>query len=260
MKLLSSFLLLASATAQLTTYRLLRTSTDRDLRKGKDEQSNDAAEVAVESLPEDEVFGRFDLLLTSVSMSVPTSSPVEASDMPSPEPTPYPTTFTDAPTPSTPAPVVVTASPTLSKAGKENKKELLAYSWDLPAEYIGIIELYEGRPKKGRRGEDDESREHMELIDIIELGAGTSGTDATYLPRGEYTAVVVNKDSATGFCCEGTSAGWVHFHYGGVEYNTVENKYQEKKDKDKFIAEFHKNPKKVEVGSDGAFYEFSFNL
>jgi hypothetical protein len=187
------------------------------------------------------------IVTDSPTPAVPTASPTY---LPSYAPTPY----THEPT-STPSPTTSTASPTLSKSGKQNKKELFAYSWSLPAEYTGYFEIYEGEPH-GRSGTVDD----LELIDIVELGTGTSGSASEFLPRERYTIVVVNQNQTVGFCCDGSEPGWIQFHYGGIEFDRYTMEYSEKKEKDVFVAGFHKNPKKVEVGADGAFYEFSIRL
>lgn len=191
---------------------------------------------------------------TSYSMSMSMSMSMIETSVPTPEPSFLPTPYTPEPSTTTDAPVVSTPSPTLSKSGKESATELIAYSWDLPSEYTGYVEIYLGK-SKGKETTDD-----LELIDVVELGTGTSGADSAFLRREEYTIVAVNVNQTVGYCCEGSSPGWLHFTYGGIEYNKFNMEYKEKKDKDKFIAEFHKNPKKVNIGEDGAYYVFSIKL
>ena len=191
---------------------------------------------------------------TSYSMSMSMSMSMTETSVPTPEPSFLPTPYTPEPSTTTDAPVVSTSPPTLSKSGKESTNELIAYSWDLPSEYTGYFEMYLGK-SKGKETTDD-----LELIDVVELGTGTSGADSAFLRREEYTIVAVNVNRTVGYCCEGSSPGWLHFTYGGIEYHEFNMEYKEKKDKDKFIAEFHKNPKKVNIGEDGAYYVFSIKL
>lgn len=274
MKLLLSSILLASATAQVSPTRL-RSTQHRELHKDHKESNDvvlfvEAAEAAEAAAAEDEEFGRFselEFMLTSMSMSTSLSMldtqapPPFESNAPTPYvstemPSPYPTTFTPEPTADVDAgEISLTTAPTLSKSGKENKKELVGYSWSLPAEYTGYFELYEGEPK-GRDGTVDD----LVLLDIITLGNGTSGSEAEFLPRGKYTVVVVNQDQSVGYCCEGSEPGFIHFHYGGIEYDRRTDEFKEKKDKDVFIAEFHRRPHKIDIGADGAYYQFSITL
>jgi len=145
-------------------------------------------------------------------------------------------------------------TPTQPKPNKEKHLELVAYSWNLPAEYTGYFQVYEDKGR-GLKGVDD-----LKLIDEVQLGTGTSGSDSTFLSKGRYIIVVVNQDQTVGYCCEGSEPGWIQFTYGGIEYNQVTDQYRERKDKDKFIAEFHRKPKKVDVGPTGAEYIFDITL
>jgi hypothetical protein len=143
----------------------------------------------------------------------------------------------------------------MSKSGKSSQQELFAYSWTIPPEYTGYFEIYKGHGHGPKAMHTD-----LELIDVVELGNGTSGSNSVFLPREEYTIVVVNQNQTVGFCCDGTQPGWIYFMWGGLEFNKITGTYKQKKDKDKFVAEFHKNPGKVDLGEDGAFFKFEARL
>ncbi|KAL7503174.1 hypothetical protein ACHAXN_001003 [Cyclotella atomus] len=249
MKLLLASITLGAAAAQLTPARLRQ-------QRGRELKGDAAAEPQPKESAKDEEmwsveseFGQFIDLSISTSMSM--SMVITDSPTPSPQTLTYPPTLNETMIPT----FMPSAEGTISKSSKANKKELVAYSWDLPAEYTGYFEIYEGHPK-GRSG----TVEDLELIDVVELGTGTSGSASAFLQREEYTIVVVNQNQTVGYCCEGSQPGWIHFTYGGIEYDRRTKEYSEKKDRDVFIAEFHKKPHKIEVGDDGAFYEFTIRL
>ena len=258
MKLFITALLLNAARAQSPVRLRAFKSDERVLNLNDYDASVDDEEWSVES-----EFGRLAFVLTSsesLSFSMPTMQPTEEGDesqtalpTPSPssvEPTYEPSTLTDSPTTEsipTAAPIV-TSAPTKSKSGKEPKpttQELFAYSWNLPDEYTGYFKLY---------------KKNMILIKTVELGKGTSGGDSMYLPQNEYTVIVVNKDQSIGYCCNGSEPGYIKFTYGGIEYNEKKGSFGTTKSKNEFVAEFHKNAKKIEVDEDGASYVFDFKL
>lgn len=260
MKLFLSAALLAIASAQVAPARLRSTNLPATV---------DAADSEMWGAGED--FGRLDeitafrMLLSdmslsmsmSMSMGVPTPAPfISTTDLPTPEPSYLPTTKTDAPTTETPAPSLYsTQAPTMSKSGKVQKQELFAYSWSIPSEYTGYFEIYEGHGLGPQA-----MHTNLELIDVVELGTGTVGANSVFLPRDEYTIIVVNQNKTVGFCCNGTQPGWIHFTWGGLEFDKVTGMYQEKKNREEFVAEFHKNPGKVEIGNDGAYFKFEARL
>ncbi|KAL3786237.1 hypothetical protein HJC23_002488 [Cyclotella cryptica] len=259
MKFVLATALLATASAQITPARL----RSHNLAVLPEERAEaDAADSEFWAVGEE--FGRFDkfsafrMLLADMSMSMSMSMPTSMSmsmSMGVPTPAPFvatPDIPTDVPTYF---PTAITEGPTMSKSGKLRKQELFAYSWNLPPEYTGYFEIYEGHA----RGPKDMHTD-LQLIDVVELGTGTAGSNSVFLPREEYTIVVVNQNQAVGFCCDGTQPGWIHFTWGGLEFDKVTGLYGEKKDKDEFVAEFHKNPDKVAIGDDGAYFKFEARL
>lgn len=300
MKLTLTALLLDVAAAQMAPIRLRSSDSHRLLkRKPHQAQQHDLAVAAPSSSPIDhhgqdsldgeswdiqEEFGRFVLLEDlsislslsySYSFSAPSSSEpttILATDEPSPQ-----VHLTDAPSPSpvdvpslppaltvtptlvpSPAPSLTgttSSSPTLSKAGKQPKlptKELLTYSWSLPIEYTGYFHLYQTLNKK----------EEPTLLQTVQLGTGTANTSNLYLESDyKYTIRIINQNQTVGYCCAGSSPGYIQFTYGGIVYDPNTLEYYVGKGKEEFVAEFHKNFEKIDVEEGvGAFYEFDFKL
>jgi hypothetical protein len=209
----------------------------------------------------------------SYSFSMPSSEPtaifsteepspyIPLTDVPSPSPVNMPSvspivivTPTPAPSMSTPTPsLVITPNPTLSKSGKEPKlptEKLLTYSWSLPDEYTGYFHLYQKLNKK-----------ESTLLQTIQLGPGTIGSSSQYLPENEYIIRIINKNQTVGYCCYGSSPGYIQFTYGDIQYDPNTEEYEVKNGKDVFVAEFDKKVDKIDVEDGvGAFYEFDFKL